>query len=113
LAVHGHAPRAERLEVDRRAERASDEPLDLERAAARTAGDALALAALRRAPREHRVLGGDPAGALAIEEARDAVGQRREAEHDRVAERDARRALRELRDADLDGHGTQRVGRAA
>src|SRR5437868_11398754 len=68
LAVDHHAPRPERLQVDRRAKRSADEALDLEGAPAGASRDAFALAPLRRAPREHRVLSGDPAGALAFEE---------------------------------------------
>src|SRR2546430_1004115 len=108
LAVDHDAPRAERLEVDRRAEGSAHEPLDLEGPAARPSRDALALAALGRAPRQHRVLGGDPPGALALEELRHAVLQRREAEHLGVAEGDLGRSFGELRDADVDGDRAQR-----
>src|SRR6266513_336744 len=57
LAIDHDAPRPESLQVDRRAKRPADEALDLEGAPARTASDALALAPLGRAAREHRVLG--------------------------------------------------------
>src|SRR5206468_2443248 len=104
-----HAARAERLEIDRRAQRASHEPLDLERAPAGTALEALAAAALGRGAREHRVLGGDPALLLAEQVTRHALLDRRETEYLGVAEADLARALRELGHADVDLDRSQRV----
>src|SRR5207245_11718621 len=56
---------------------------------------------------------GHPSRALALEVLRDALLERREAKHLRVAEGDARRALRELRDAELDPDRPQRARPAA
>src|SRR5439155_2863653 len=113
LAVDDHAARPERFQVDRGAQRPPDQTLDLERTAAGTSGDALTLAPFRRAPREHRVLGGDPSRALALEELRHALLEGGETEHLRVAERDARGAFGELRDTDLDRDRPQGVGLAS
>src|SRR5581483_5253835 len=109
LAVDDDAARAQRLQVDRRPQRAPDEALDLEGATAGTALQALAAAALGRGAREHGVLGGDPTLLLAEQVPRHALLDRREAQHLRVAERDARGAFGELRHADLDLHRPQRV----
>src|SRR5207245_2527802 len=51
LAVDHDAARSERLQIDRRAQRAADQALDLEGSPARTSRDALALAALGCAAR--------------------------------------------------------------
>src|SRR2546426_767740 len=113
LAVDHDAARSERLQIDRRAQRAADEALDLERATARASRDALALAAFGRAARQHRVLRGDPSGALAFEELRHALLKRRETEHLGVTERDLRRPFGELRHAYVDRDRPKRRGCAA
>src|SRR5438309_868573 len=113
LAVDYDAPRTERLQIDRRAKRAADKALDLEGPPARAPGDALALAPLGRAARKHRVLRGDPPGALALEEFRHTFLERRETQHLRVAEGDLGGAFGELRDPDVDGDRTKGRGRAA
>ncbi len=98
VAVDGDRPLAEPGQVDDPAERAADEPLDLVGPAADPALGRLALAALGGRPREHRVLGGDPAGALAPEMGRDAVLDRGRAQDLRVADPDPARALGPLLD---------------
>src|SRR5438093_12387586 len=109
VAVDDHAARTQRLEIDRRAQRTSHEPLDLEGPPAGTALEALAAAALGRRAREHRVLGGDPALLLAEQVARHALLDRREAEHLGVTEADLARALRELGHAHGELDPSQRV----
>src|SRR4029079_4739601 len=89
-------------EIDRVAQRPPDQPLDLVRPAAQLALDRLAVRPLGRRAREHRVLRGDPAGALAPEVGRDAVGDRRRAQDLRVAEADEARALGPFLDAELE-----------
>src|SRR4029077_2872774 len=93
----------ERLQIDRGTQRSTDEPLDLERPSAGPPRDALALAALGRTPGQHRVLGRDPPGALAVEEFRHALLKGRETEDLRVPERDLGRPFCEFRHADVDG----------
>ena len=73
----------------------------------------LALGPLGRGPRQHRVLGGDPAGALAAEVRRDAVLDRRRAQDLGVAEPDEARALGPLLDAERERHRPELVAAAA
>ncbi len=96
VAVEPEGALAERLEVAHRPQRTSDQPLDLDRAAAllplrRLAGDALA----RRRGQE-RVLGRHPAPARAVEPARHALLDHRRAEHARLPLRVEDGAVREL-----------------
>ena len=96
VAVEPERPLPERLHVGDGAEGAADQALDLDRPPLLLAGARLALRALPGRGREHRVLGRQPAAPVADEPARDAVLERRRAEHPRLAERDQRRAARLL-----------------
>ena len=113
VAVDGDRPLAEPGQVDDAAQRAPDEPLDLVRPPADPALRGLAVGALGGGPRQHRVLGGDPAGALAAEMRRDAVDDRRRAQDLGVADLDAARALGPLLDAEREADRTQVAGAAA
>ena len=73
----------------------------------------LALAAFGPGPRQHRVLGGDPAASLAPHPARDAILDRRGADHPRVADADQDRSLGELQVVVHDLHRAELVGGAA
>ena len=70
VAVDPHRALAERLEVDDRAQRAADQPLDLDRAAVGAAARGVALLALARRGGQHPVLGADPAAPGAAQPAR-------------------------------------------
>ncbi len=109
VAVDHDRVLAERLGVDDRAQGAADEPGDLVRASADLALHALAVVAAVGRARQHRVLGRDPALALAGEPARHAVRERRGAQHLRAAERDERRAFGVAAPAALDRDGAQLV----
>ena len=85
------------LQVGDGAQRAADETLDLLRAARLLAFRRLAADALGRRARQHRVLGGDPSLARALEPRRDALLDRRGAQHARAAELDEHRTVRHLR----------------
>ena len=89
VAVDGDRALAEPREVDDAAQRAADQALDLVRPAADAALGRFAVGALGGGARQHRVLGGDPARALAAEMRRDAVGDRRRAQDLGVAHPDA------------------------
>ena len=104
VAVDGHGPLTQDGGVDHAPQRPADEPLDLVRAAAQLALGALALAALGRGAGQHRVLGGDPAGALAPQVRRDAVLDGRGAQHVRAADPDDHGRGGPLLDVQLDGH---------
>src|SRR5205814_9585809 len=65
VAVHRDRLLAEARQIDDAPERATDEPLDLVGPPAESALDGLTLGSLGGRTREHRVLRGDPAGALA------------------------------------------------
>ena len=107
VAVDGDRPLAEPAEVDDAAQRAPDEPLDLVRPPADPALGRLAVRALGGGPRQHRVLGRHPARALAAQVRRDAVGDRRRAQHLGVAELDEARALGPFLDAELEADRAQ------
>ena len=85
------------------------EALDLVRPAADLAGGRLALRPLGGGARQHGVLGGDPAAALAPQMRRDAVLDRRRAEDLRVADADPAGALGPLLDVERHRHGPQLV----
>ena len=87
VAVDGHGPLAQDRRVHHAPQRPPDEPLDLVRPAAQLALDRLALAALRGGARQHRVLRGHPADALAAQVRRDAVLDGRRAQDMRAAAR--------------------------
>src|SRR5690606_24660106 len=82
-----------RLGVDDGAQRPADQARDLVGAPADLALDALAVVATVGRPGQHRVLGGDPAFAFAGEPARNAVRERRGAQHLGAAEADESRTL--------------------
>src|SRR5262249_5214749 len=105
IAVDRDRALAERAEIDRGAQRAADQPLDLLAAAAR-----IALATRVGRARQHRVLGGEPALPLAGEERRHAVLDRRRAQDVRVAELDERRAFGVLLEAGLDRERAELIG---
>ena len=102
VAVDGDRPLAEPRQVDDAAQRPTDEALDLVRPAADPALRRFAVGALGGRPRQHRVLGRHPAGALAAQVRRDAVGDGRRAQDLGVAEPDEARALGPLLDAELE-----------
>ena len=106
VAIDRDRALAELREIDRRAQRAPDQPLDLLAAAA-----GIALGAGVGRARQHRVLGGEPAPALAGEERRHAVLDARGAQHPGVAELDQRRALGVLLVVRDDLERTELVGR--
>ena len=113
VAVEPERPLPERLHVGDRAERAADQPLDLDRPALLATRARLALRALPRRGREHRVLGGQPPAPVAVQPARDAVLERRRAQDPRLAERDQRRAARLLEEVGLDRERPQLVRASA
>ena len=77
--------------VARGAQRAADQPLDLDGAAALLALGRLTVDALGRRARQHRVLGGHPALALALHPARHVLVDARRAQHAGPPERDEHR----------------------
>ena len=120
VAVELDRALAERLEVDDGAQRAADQPLDLDRPPALLAARRLAVGALARRRRQQRVLGRHPAAARPGEPARHALLHRRRAEHARLAlrpEHGAVRLLEEVGDdlerAQLVRPATVRAGHAA
>ena len=113
VAVHGDRPLAEPGQVHDAAQRAPDQPLDLVRPAADLALRGLALGALGGRARQHLVGAGDPARALAAEVRRDAVLDRRGAQHLGVAEADHARPLGPLLDPERDLDRPQVRGGAA
>src|SRR5579862_2082795 len=102
VAVEPERPLPERLEVGNGADRAADQPLDLDRAALLLAARRLSLDALSGRCRQERVLGGDPTLALAAEPAGDVLFDHGRAEHLRPARRDHDRAVRVLEVVDLE-----------
>src|SRR6266511_3769670 len=96
VAVHPQRPLAERLEVGDGTNRASDQPLDLDRPAALLAARRLPIGALSGRRREQRVLGCEPAATLPVEPARHTFLDRGGAEHLRLALAEEDRAVRLL-----------------
>ena len=113
VAVEPDRPLAERLEVDHAAERAADQPLDLDRAAALLAARRLASDAIAGRRGQQRVLGRHPALALVAKPARDLVVDHRRAEHLRLALRPQHAAVRLLEVVELDRQRPKLVGAAA
>ena len=68
VAIDRDRALAERLQIDHRAQRAADEPLNLQRAPALLAGRRFTPAARVRRARQHAVLGRDPAAAGVAQE---------------------------------------------
>src|SRR5690606_29448708 len=97
--------------VEHRAHAAPDEPLDLLRAPADVAP--LARRARVRRARQHCVLGGEPAFALALLPPGHAVLDGHGAEHARVAEAHEAGAFGVGRGVALERDGTQRIERAS
>ena len=110
VAVDPERPLAERVEVGDGTQSAADQPLDLDRPALLLPRARLALGALARRGRQHRVLGRQPPAAAAGEPAGNALLDRRRAEHAGLAERDQRRAVRLLQVVRLDLERPQLVG---
>src|SRR5262249_51928448 len=102
VAVEVDRALAERVEVRYRADRAADQSLDLDRAAALTAPARLALGSLSGRSREERVLRGQPAAARVAQPARDALLDRRRAEDLRASLRPEHRAVRLLEVVELE-----------
>src|SRR2546422_7801959 len=111
VAVHPHRALAELGAVDDGAQGPADEPLDLLRSAARPA--VLAGRARGGRARQHGVLRGDPALALALQEGRHLVLERRRADHLCRPELDQHRALGVDQEIPCHGDGAELVGRAA
>ena len=107
VAVDGDRPLAEPAEVHHAAERPPDQALDLVRPAADLAPDGFAIGPLGGGPRQHRVLGGHPAGALAAQVRRHPIDDGRCTQHLRVADPDAARALRPFLDAEREADRSQ------
>src|SRR4029077_4554310 len=112
-AVDPERPLAERLEVDHRAQRATDQPLDLDRAPLLLTRARLALRPLAGRGRQQRVLSGQPAAALVAHPARYALVEGRCAQHLRLPLRVEHRAHRLLEVVDQDLDRTQLVGTTA
>ena len=103
-------PLAERREIEHCPQAAPDQALDLLRAPALLAARGLAIGARVRRARQHAVLGGDPALALAFQERRDALLDTRGADDAGVAKLDQHRAFRMLGEIAQQAHRTQLVG---
>ena len=88
VAVDDDLPLAELGQLDHRAQRAADQPLDFLRPARLLALGCLAVAAGVGRAREHAIFGGDPALALAAQEWRHLLLDARGAQHAGVAEAD-------------------------
>src|SRR6185312_16271965 len=102
-----------RLEVNDRAQAASDQALDLDRASVLLAGRCFTARALERRARQHAVFGGDPAARLALEPGRQAVFQRRRDQNMRVAKAHEAGAFRVFHDAPFERYGPQFIGLSA
>ena len=111
VAVEVDRVLAERGEVDDAADRAADQPLDLDRAAVGPALGRVARLAVAGRRGEHPVLRGDPAAARCRPATRHAVLMRCGADHARLAHRDERRPGRGAHEARLDRRRAQRVRR--
>ena len=113
VAVDGDLALAERFQIDRGAQRAADQALDFDGAAALLAGGGLAAGALQRGARQHAVFGGDPAAALALEPWRQPLFQGRRHQHMGVAEFHHAGAFGVFDHAAFQRHGAQFIGRTA
>src|SRR5262249_49161586 len=113
VAVDRDLAFAEALEIDRGAERASDETLDLLRAPARRlAASVAALASLAVCTRMHLILRRDPALALSFHPGRDLGLDRRRAKDDRMARAVEDGSLRVPLETDRHLYGPEHVRRA-
>src|SRR5581483_1727732 len=113
VPVQVHRPLAEGLEVDDAAERATDQPLDLDGAAALSAARRLALRALAGRGRQQRVLRRHPAAAAPVQPARHALGDRRGAEDARPPLRPEHHPVRLLEEGRVGDDRAQLVGAPA
>jgi hypothetical protein len=102
VAVEPDRALAELLEVDDAAERAADQPLDLDGAPALLAARRLALHTLAGRSGQQRVLRGHPAATAPLEPARDLLLDHRGAEHLRLPLRPQHRPVRLLEEVELD-----------
>ena len=102
VAIDGELSFAEQAQIDYRAQAAADQALDLLGAAALLALGRLARAAGVGGARQHAVLGGQPALALAAQEVRHTVLDAGGAQHAGVAEADQHRAFGVSGEAALD-----------
>src|SRR5690606_34378818 len=112
VAVHDDLALAERAEVDHRAQAAPDQALDLLGAAALLALGSLACAAGVGGARQHAVFGGDPALALAAQEAGYVFFNAGGAQHAGGAEFDQHRAFGVAGEAAGEADGAELVGLA-
>jgi len=113
VAIERDGALAERAAVDAGTQGAADQALDLQRAAALLAAGGFAVVTGVGRTRQHAVLGGHPAFALATQEARHAVFHAGRAQHAGLAEADQDRALGVTGEGALDAHFAQLVGLAA
>ena len=90
--------------VDAGAQRAAHQALDLQRSPALLAARGFAVVAGVGRAREHPVLRGDPAFALAAQEGRDLVVDAGGAQHAGLAEADQDRTFRVAREAAFDAY---------
>jgi hypothetical protein len=113
VAVERDRSFAERTQVDDRAQRAADQPLDLERATRLLAARRFAGRAAVRRARQHSVLRRDPAFTFPAQERGHAVVDARGDEHTRIAELDQHGAFRVPRESPRDAHASELIGRAS
>src|SRR5579884_743127 len=113
VAVEPERPRAERLEIDDRANRTADQPLDLDGAPSLLPARGLPLGPVAGRGGQERVLGGQPAAPGAVEPARHALLHRRRAEHLRLPLRPENGSVRLLEVVDLHVERSQVVGAPA
>src|SRR5690606_411314 len=113
VAVQGDGALAQGVAVHAGAQAAPDQALDFQGAPALLAARGLAVVAGVGGARKHAVFGGDPAGALAAQEARHAVLDAGRAQHPGFAKGDQDRTLGVAGIAALDAHFAHLAGRAA
>ncbi len=113
VAVDDDLPFAERLHVACGAQRATDQPLDLDGPAALLALRRLAVDPLRGGTGQHRVLGGHPPLAAATHPARNVFVDTGGAQHAGVAEADEDRSLGHLGEVALERDRAKVGGGAA
>src|SRR5580658_4167158 len=113
VAVHRDGALTQGLQIDYCAQSAADQALDLLGAAALLTACRLASAARVRRTRQHPVLGGYPALALAAQEGRHALLDARSAQHPGPTEADEHRTFGVRRVSAHEAQRPQLVGRAA
>ncbi|MNP00311.1 hypothetical protein D3C76_921000 [compost metagenome] len=112
VTVHSDGVLAEGGQIHGGTQGAGDQPGDLQGAAALLAGGRLAVHARMGGARQHAVLGGDPALALAFQEARHAGVDAGGAQHAGVAELHQHRSFRMLGEVAGDGNRAHLRGTA-